>query len=177
MNELFMSNPYLGQIILFAGNFAPSGWAFCNGQLLSISQYSALFSIIGTFYGGNGTSTFALPDLRSRVPIGMGQGTGLSSYTIGQAGGSEKLTAGQLPVHSHTLVGTNEPASSGDPTDTLLADSRGSIYGTSVSANNLVNLNASSITGGGSASPSPTLPPYLALNYIIALQGIYPSQS
>src|SRR5271165_4385384 len=106
-----MSTPFLAEIRMFAGEFAPRGWAFCNGQLLPINQNAALFSLLGTTYGGNGTTTFALPDLRSRVPIHQGQGTGLSSYVMGQSGGEETvaLTTGQLPAHSHEFVSTAAP--------------------------------------------------------------------
>src|SRR5437879_11862971 len=102
-----MSTPLLGSIIMFAGNFAPRGWALCNGQILPIAQNTALFSILGTTYGGNGQTTFALPDLRGRVPVGSGQGPGLSNYDLGQQGGSESetLTVNQMPEHTHAITG------------------------------------------------------------------------
>ncbi|MBD2386866.1 phage tail protein [Cylindrospermum sp. FACHB-282] len=168
-----MSEPFIGQIILFAGNYAPKGWALCQGQILSISQNQALFSILGTTYGGNGQTTFGLPDLRGRFPIGTGQGPGLTNRDLGELAGSERLTASQLPAHTHQLNGTVSAATSGDPTGKLLANSRASTYGTG----SPVALSASSISAGGSASPSETMPPYQGLNYIIALEGIYPSRN
>jgi microcystin-dependent protein len=112
-----MSQPFLGEIRMFGFNFPPRGWALCNGQILSIAQNTALFALLGTMYGGNGQTTFALPDLRSRVPLHMGQGPGLSSYTLGQAAGSESvtLTTPQLPSHNHPVACNSDDATSGDP--------------------------------------------------------------
>src|SRR5688572_5350285 len=112
-----MSEPFIGEIIMFAGNFAPRGWAFCSGQLLSIAQNTALFSILGTTYGGNGQTTFALPDLRGRCPVHQGQGPGLSNYSLGQVGGTESVTliASQLPPHSHTVACSANDANLGLP--------------------------------------------------------------
>jgi len=170
-----MSEPFLGQIILFAGNFAPVGWAFCEGQLLPISQNAALFAILGTTYGGNGTTTFALPDLRGRFPIGPGQGPGLTNHILGETGGSETLTLtiSQLPSHTHQLIGTANAATTGNPTGQVLANSRDAIYG---SASTTVNLSTASIGTAGSNLPSEIMPPYQGLNYIIALQGVFPTR-
>jgi microcystin-dependent protein len=148
-----VSEPFLAEIILFAGNFAPRGWAFCQGQILSIAQNTALFSLLGTTYGGNGTTTFALPDLRGRVPVGQGQGPGLSAYTLGEVSGSESrtLTVNQLASHTHVVNASN-----------------GSATGTRPSGN---------VPSGGGSQPFDTRQPYLVLNYIIALVGIFPSRN
>ncbi len=180
-----MSEPFLGEIRLFGFNFAPRGWAHCDGQLLPIAQNSALFSLLGTIYGGDGRTTFALPDLRGRVPMHMGTGPGLSSHPIGQKSGNESvtLTETQIPSHSHTANGTvqavsgdgnnkgpagNVPASlsrenaySSDTPDTAMAAD-----GVNVTVNN---------TGGGQAHTN--MQPYQVVNFCIALTGIYPSRN
>lgn len=161
-----MSEPYIGQITLFAGNFAPRGWAFCEGQLLSIAQNTALFSILGTTYGGDGRVTFALPDLRGRVPLHPGQGPGLSSYSLGEAAGTETvtLTEAEMPTHSHSMViSTTQPGGTAKAIEGELTP------------NPIVAPNAVGNTGG--SQPHPNMQPYLALNYIIALQGIFPSRN
>jgi microcystin-dependent protein len=170
-----MSEPFLAEIRLFSGNFEPRGWAFCNGQLLSIAQNTALFALLGTTYGGNGTTTFALPDLRGRAALGAGQGPGLADRQLGQQGGSEKLTAAQIPAHNHTLQAMATAGTSSDPSLKLPARSRTANYA-SASAST-VPMAATAITGGGSANPAEAMPPYLVLNYIIALQGIFPSRN
>jgi microcystin-dependent protein len=171
------AEPYIGQIMPFAGTFAPSGWALCDGSLLPISQYSALFSLIGTYYGGDGQTTFALPDLRSRVPIHQGQGPGLSSYVIGQNGGAEAvtLTTAQLPAHTHPTMGNSDAGTSPDPTGGVWASGPTSTYIAGASAN--TNMNPTSISGSGGGQAHDNMLPYLALNFCIALEGIYPSQS
>jgi microcystin-dependent protein len=122
-----VAEPFIGEIRLFGFNFAPAGWAICNGQLLSINQYTALFSLLGTYYGGDGQGTFGLPDLRGRVPLNMGQAPGLSSYSIGDSGGSETLTlsANQLPSHTHALQGSDAQAATGRPARCWAARRRG----------------------------------------------------
>lgn len=167
-----MSNPFLGSIILFGGNFAPRGWAFCNGQLLAISQNTALFSLLGTTYGGNGQTTFALPDLRSRVPVHQGQGPGLSQYDLGQVGGVEAVTliATEMPPHAHSQPATNAEQTTNRPNAALPA--RGGVY---ASESDGSALHATSTVGGG--QPHTNVQPYLTLNYIIALEGIYPSRN
>jgi microcystin-dependent protein len=170
-----MSEPFIGQITLFAGNFAPRGWAFCNGQLLSIQQNTALFSLLGTTYGGNGQTTFALPDLRGRAPISAGQAPGLSNYVLGQSGGTETttLTINQIPAHVHTTVAVSspDPGTTTNPANAVLANSgEVPIYGTS----NPQQLAGPTTGLSGSNQPFSNLSPYLTLNYIIALQGIYP---
>lgn len=168
-------DPFLGQILLIPYNFAPKGWAFCDGSLLPISQYTALFSLLGTTYGGNGTTTFALPDLRGRVPVSSGQGPGLQQYPLGEMAGSETVTliTAQIPAHTHT-VQASEGASAPDPqghfpgTDTLT-----NIYDTT--ANTTMNPQMIGATGG--SQPHENRQPFLVMNYVIAIEGIYPSRS
>jgi microcystin-dependent protein len=169
--------PFIGQIMLFAGNFAPRGWAFCEGQLLSIAQNTALFSILGTTYGGNGQTTFALPDLRGRVPVHPGQGPGLSNYTLGQQSGTENvtLTVNQIPIHGHTFSPgcSSDPPSAQDPTNAVPAALDTQAYGTEANAS---MRPANSSTVGGS-QPHDNLQPLLCVSFIIALEGIFPSRS
>jgi microcystin-dependent protein len=181
-----MATPFLSMIEAFGFNFAPQGWAMCAGQTLSIAQNTALFSLLGTTYGGNGTTTFNLPDLRSRIALSFGQGVGLSSYTLGAAGGQEthQLVAGEVPSHAHTLNATNNGQTNGTnvPGNSVLM---GSGYG--VETNNPVEniysnaaptvamaANAVGIVGG---SPHENRMPLLTINYCIALQGIFPSRN
>jgi microcystin-dependent protein len=164
--------PYIGQIQIFAGNFAPRGWALCNGQLLSIQQNTALFSLIGIFYGGNGTSNFALPDLQGAAPLFFGQGPGLSSYVIGQQGGSENVTllSTQVPAHTHVIAAASEVGESSTPSGRSFARANIQTYvNTPPNATATVNTN---VVGGG--LPHNNMQPYLALTFIIALQGIFP---
>jgi microcystin-dependent protein len=167
-----VAEPYLGSIILFAGNFAPRGWAFCNGQLLAISQNTALFSLLGTFYGGDGRTTFALPDLRGRAPIHAGQGPGLSSYDLGELGGVEAVTliSTQMPVHTHSQPATNGEQTTNRPSSALPA--RGGVYSNESDGSTLRPVSSA---GGG--QPHQNMQPYLTLNYIIALAGIFPSRN
>ncbi len=170
----------LSQILLFAGNFAPKYWAFCNGQLISISQNAALFSLLGTNYGGNGTTTFGLPDLRGRVAVGTGQGPGLSYIQLGQMSGTESVTLNltQIPSHSHQLTGSTLAGSTSLPTGALLANT-GTLdkeyTSTSGAAN--VAMNAASIGNAGGSQPFSILQPYLGLTYIICVQGLFPSRN
>jgi microcystin-dependent protein len=173
---------FIGEVRLFAGNFAPRSWAFCNGQLLSISQNSALFSILGTTYGGDGRTTFGLPDLRGRVPVhvggGSGSGPGLSPYTLGQKGGQENVTlnTSQIPSHNHDLMGSPNAASATSPAGNLPGTtSRTRLYSSSSSANVAMDMDAISSEGGGQSHEN--RPPYQGLNYIICLYGIYPSRN
>lgn len=185
-----MSEPFIGEIILFAGNFEPRGWAFCNGQILSIAQNTALFSILGTTYGGNGQTTFALPDLRSRVPVHSGNGsagTGLSSYQLGQQGGSENvtLTIPQMPQHNHPVNadasngGALSP-SGGNLAQTASGSGRGATtmntYTTGTPAAP-VQLVATTVGAQGGSQGHPNIQPYLGLNFIIAIEGLYPSRN
>lgn len=199
-----MSEPFLGEIRIWSGNFAPRGWAFCQGQLLSIAQNTALFSILGTTYGGNGQTTFGLPDLRGRAPISQGQGPGLSSYVLGQMSGVENvtLTLNELPAHNHTvaLSGTGDVSVSlGASSANGNASTPGPTTVPAKVASGLNTLNAYSTTApdttllpvtttttvavngntgiSGSNTPVPIMQPYLAVNFIIALEGIYPSRN
>lgn len=170
------ATPYIGQIMAFGGNFAPLGWALCNGSLLPISQYEALFSLIGTTYGGDGQTTFALPDLRSRALLHQGQGPGLSNYVLGQSGGAEAitLTTGQLPPHSHPVLGNSGAGTSANPSDAVWAGSPANIYTAGAAANAAMSATAISASGGG--QPHDNMLPFETLNFCIALEGIYPSQ-
>jgi microcystin-dependent protein len=180
-----MSQPFVGQLAIFAGNFAPAGWAFCNGQAIAISENPTLFQLLGTTYGGDGQQTFNLPDLRGRVPVHQGQGQGLSPYTIGQSGGVETitLTTQQLPSHAHAPIA---PASgdSNTPANTFLASEGGadagkvSIYAPfDVNSANMTTLLPTSLTIQGGSQPHENLQPFLAINYIISLFGIFPTQN
>ena len=173
-----MSNPYIGEIRLFAGNFAPLGWAFCQGQLVSIADNDTLFSLIGTTYGGDGQQTFGLPDLRGRVPVHQGSGPGLSTRVIGELAGTETvtLTTANLPAHSHALVATSAPASTAaGPAGGVLASASVKVYGSGAPGTPLAAAAIAATSGGG--QPHQNMAPFLALNYIISLFGIYPQQS
>ena len=167
---------YLGSIALVAFNFPPNGWATCDGQLLPIIENTALFSLLGTTYGGDGVHTFALPDLRGRMPIGQGQGPGTSSYNLGQVGGTETetLTLSQIPLHSHTPIGSASPASTGSVSGTYWATPRLLLYS---SATPSVPMNSVAIGSTGGNEPHNNQKPYLTINYIIALEGIFPPRS
>jgi microcystin-dependent protein len=167
-----VSEPFLASIVLFAGNFAPRGWAFCNGQILSIAQNTALFSLLGTTYGGNGQTTFALPDLRGRAPLSPGQGPGLASYSLGEVGGVESVTllSTQMPAHTHAQPAANGQQTTNRPNGAVPA--RGGVYADSGDG---AALDPTSSAGG--SQPHENRSPYLALNYIIALEGIYPSRN
>ncbi len=174
---------YLGEIRMFGGNFAPSGWALCNGQLMSISQYSALFAIIGTYYGGNGVQTFALPDLRSRAPVHQGQGNGLSPYVMGEAAGVENvtLTQGQMPAHTHLVRAVSAAADQGVPTNTYLStiqDPNTGAYTNFYSdATPDVTMNPGALSSAGNSLPLQVIQPVLAVTFIIALVGVFPSRN
>lgn len=170
-------DPILGSIILFAGDFAPKGWAFCEGQLIPIAKNSALFALLNTIYGGDGKTNFALPDLRGRAPIHFGQGAGLDMYKQGQSGGSEVvvLNVQQLPAHNHSVAVqvSSQAATSDDPAGNILA--KGSLdFGPSSVANGRYGSVKETTVGGG--QPVSVRSPYLALNYIIAVHGIFPSR-
>lgn len=167
-----MSEPFLGSIVLFAGNFAPRGWALCNGQILSIAQNTALFSLLGTTYGGNGQTTFALPDLRGRAALHAGQGPGLSSYALGQNGGQETVTLNQaeMPQHTHLQPASNGQQTTNRPHNAVPA--KGGPYASTGDGSTL-----DPVSNAGGSQPHNNLSPYLALNYIISLNGIYPSRN
>jgi len=167
-----MSEPYVGEIRLFAGNFAPNGWAFCDGQLLSIAQSTVLFELIGTIYGGDGQSTFALPDLRGRVPVHQGNG-----YLIGESGGQETVTlaAAQMPAHRHAMNASTAAASATQgPSQVLGSSAAMRLYGTGTPSM-AMDPNALAQAGGNQAHDN--MPPFVGLNYIISLFGIFPSQN
>jgi microcystin-dependent protein len=183
-----MPDVYLGTILMVGFNFAPQGWALCNGQLLSIAQNTALFSLLGTTYGGNGTTNFALPDLQGRVPIHMGNGAGLSPYVIGQNGGVEGVTllASQMPQHLHTVAtpcstanATATSPASAYPAVTVVDAGRGVAptpsYASAPTAGQAMAPVNTSLVGGN--LPHPNIQPYLTVNFIIALQGIFPTRS
>lgn len=171
-----MSEPFIAEIRIFAGNFAPRGWAFCNGQLLPIAQNTALFSLVGTIYGGNGETDFGLPDLKGRAPMHQGTGPGLSRKRIGEKGGASDVTlaAIQLPSHAHTLQGSGQDATATDPSGNLPAVSREDTY-TSASVTAPLLDGAIGSTGGGQSHNN--MQPFLAMYFIIALVGTYPSES
>jgi microcystin-dependent protein len=180
-----MSQPFVGQVIRVGFNFAPAGWAFCEGQLLPIDQYATLFNLIGTTYGGDGQTTFALPDLRGRTALSMGQGQGLSSYTLGQNGGSETvtLTAQQIPQHQHLVnVITSAGTASTPGTSVLLANegpqgiSQVFTYAPYDQANQ-TGLLPSSIALSGGSQPHENRQPFLVIRYCISLFGVFPSQN
>ncbi|RVU31640.1 phage tail protein [Neptunomonas marina] len=175
-----MSEPYVGEIRMFAGNFAPRGWAFCDGQLLAVSQNDALFSLLGTIYGGDGRTTFGLPDLRGRAPIHAGQGSGLTNRTLGGSGGRENvyITANQLPPHSHSLLVSSSQGNQSDPTGHYFSDTSVAgrdLDGYSSTDNSGISVLSSSLQGGSRSHTN--MQPSLAVHYIIALVGIYPSRS
>lgn len=173
-----MAEPFLGQIQPFGFNFAPRGWAMCNGQLMSIAQNTALFSLLGTTYGGDGQVTFALPNLQSRFPVHFGQGPGLSQYDLGQVGGveSETLLSTQMPAHTHPIAVN---ASSGTKLNAIPAANNigaGQIY-TNAALDSVLDPGTATAGISGGSQPFPILPPYLALNWCIALEGIFPSRN
>jgi microcystin-dependent protein len=172
-----VSEPFVGEIRMFGFNFAPQGWALCDGQVLPISQNEALFALLGTTYGGDGTTTFALPNLQSRVPIHQGHGAGLSAYVAGQAGGTEtvKLTTTQMPSHTHEVKASSSAAASNTPEGSALAQSASHIYTAEPDTSTFMNANMLRFTGG--SAPHANIQPYLAVNFCIALTGIFPSQS
>lgn len=172
-----MSEPFVGEIRMFAGNFAPRGWALCDGQLLAVSQNDALFSLLGTIYGGDGQTTFGLPDCRGRIPLHAGHGPGLSERRLGAKGGVEKVTLSinQLPSHTHGVNATPEGASSNSPEGALVADSPSVDLFTESAPSE--NLSPNAVTSVGGSQSHTNLMPYLCVHFIIALVGIYPSQT
>jgi microcystin-dependent protein len=171
-----MSNPYVGEIRLFAGNFAPAGWMFCQGQLLSIAENEVLFVLIGTTYGGDGQSTFALPDLRGRVPVHQGQGPGLSPRILGELDGTETVTLAptQLPTHTHALRASTAAATGTAPGGALLAATSVASYDPAAASTAMAAI---AVGSAGGNQPHENMAPTLALNYIIALFGIFPQQA
>jgi microcystin-dependent protein len=176
-----LSDPFVGEIRAVAFNFAPKGWALCNGQLLPISQNTALFSILGTTYGGDGKSTFALPDLQGSAPLHAGQGTNLSPRALGEAGGTPSVTLiqSETPSHTHTLQACNQDGDQDSPAGTLLA---GAFVGRDpvamyTSPANPASMSPYALSASGGSLPHDNMPPYLVVTFIIALQGVFPPRS
>ena len=171
-----MSEPFIAEIRIFAGNFAPRGWAFCNGQLLPIAQNTSLFSLIGTTYGGDGRTTTALPNLKGRIPMHPGRGPGLTSRRLGQRGGVEmvSLTEAQMPNHTHTAHGDQSPANQRNPENHIPAAGGGRGTVLYADPNNLQSFRKLSSTGGSQSHNN--MQPFLVMNFIIALVGLYPSR-
>jgi microcystin-dependent protein len=165
-----MSDPFIGEIKLISFNFPPRGWAFCNGQTLPINQNQALFSILGTTYGGDGQVNFGLPNLQGRTPVHIGNG-----ISLGQRGGetAHTLNVAELPAHNHIPVGSSQVASAGSPAGGLWAKAASSNFGATPNA----AMSGTTITASGGSQPHENMPPYLVLNFVIALQGIFPSQN
>lgn len=172
-----MSEPFVGEIRMFAGNFAPRGWAFCDGQLLAVSQNDALFSLLGTIYGGDGRTTFGLPDMRGRIPVHAGNGPGLSPQRLGAKGGAEgvPLTVNQLPSHTHDpFQASTDRGGEANPGGNVLGESpQISMY---IEDPASASLDAASISSVGGSQPHDNLMPYLCVHFITALFGIYPSR-
>lgn len=175
-----MTDQFVGEIRIFTGNFAPKGWALCNGQLLSISQNTALFSLLGTMYGGNGTSNFALPDLRNRAPLFFGQGPGLSLHDQGETGGQATVTllGSEIPAHTHQAQASNITGTQNTPGGAVWAvgdrqvRGGGPLYSTTPGA--LATMNGAALSPTGGSQPHNNWSPYLGVTFIIALQGIFP---
>ncbi|MFZ6026723.1 MAG: phage tail protein [Chloroflexota bacterium] len=174
-----MADPFVAEIRIFPFNFAPRGWAFCDGQIMPISQNTALFSLLGTTYGGDGRSNFALPDLQGRAPMHPGQGPGLSLHDIGETGGTETVTllTSEIPAHSHTLSAVNRLPDTRTPlAGVALARSKGgNAY--QAATTNLAVMNAEALATAGNGTPHNNMMPYLTFSFCIALQGIFPPRS
>jgi microcystin-dependent protein len=169
-----MADPFVAEIRIFGFNFAPVGWALCDGQIMPIAQNTALFSLLGTTYGGNGKTTYALPNLMGRAPMFWDQGPGLSPRDLGESGGSDAvtLTAAEIPAHAHALSGTGGAATTAHAAGALPATmERGSLYG---AAQNLVNLAPEALGVAGGGAPHNNMQPYLTMQFCIALQGVFP---
>ncbi len=175
-----MATPFIGQIAIFGFNFTPRNWAACNGQLLAISQNTALFSILGTTYGGNGQTNFALPDMRGRVPIHAGTGAGLPTRTLGERAGLENvtITSSTMPSHTHSLLGTTATSTRRLPAGKTLGTDSASIADYyAAPGTNMTALAPASVTNAGSGQPHNNMQPYLVVNICIALFGIFPSRN
>lgn len=170
-----MADPFVAEIRIFPFNFAPKGWAWCDGQLLPLSQNTALFSLLGTTYGGDGKSNFALPDLQGRAPMHPGQGPGLSLHDLGETGGSETVTLleSEIPGHSHTVRANVDPGTTSLPTGALLAQFPGAYYG----AQNMMPMSPQALVPAGGDLPHNNLQPYLTFYFCIALQGVFPPRT
>ncbi len=175
-----MVDPYIGQIMPWAGNFAPRNWAFCDGQFMAISQNDALFSIIGTMYGGDGHTTFALPDLRGRMPIHFGDGPGLTPRQIGQRAGTETafLDVTQIPSHNHVLTCNSGEGDQQNPSNNYFASGKIESLDTTLYEDTATTtLSQQAVTAAGAGQAHTNMPPFIAINYCIALYGVYPPRS
>jgi microcystin-dependent protein len=172
------SLPYVGEIAIFAGNFAPVGWLFCDGSYLQISEYDTLFQLIGTTYGGDGENNFCLPDLRGRLALHPGTGPGLSSYYQGEKDGVESVTlsVNQIPSHTHQPAASTAPGTSASPVGTVPANSGSGSAQYTTATTGLLTQPVQTLTVAGGSQPHTNLQPYLTLNYIISLYGVFPSQ-
>ncbi|MFM9905533.1 MAG: phage tail protein [Pyrinomonadaceae bacterium] len=173
-----MSDPFVAEIRIFPFNFAPRGWAWCNGQLLPLSQNTALFSLLGTTYGGDGKSTFALPNMQGSAPMHPGQGPGLSLHDLGETGGSEavSLLSSQIPAHSHTWSASNQDSIDQSPVGELFAGGVGGVS-TFAAPSAIQQMNQNTLTPTGFDAPHNNMMPYLTLNFNIAMQGVFPPRS
>jgi microcystin-dependent protein len=172
-----MADPFVAEIRIFPFNFAPRGWAWCDGQLLPLSQNTALFSLLGTTYGGNGKSNFALPDLQGRAPMHPGQGPGLSLHDLGETGGSETVTLleSEIPAHSHALNGVNDSGLQFSPGGAVSA--RANLYKSNPAGGTLVNMSVNAISPTGGDQPHNNMQPYLTTYFCIAMQGVFPPRN
>jgi len=175
-----MSSPFVGEVRAWACNFAPYGWMMCAGQILPISQYSALFSLLGTYYGGNGTSNFALPDLRGRAPMKYGQAPYGDNYSLGEISGVENVTliSTSMPIHTHNLLGTSASGTALNPSggSVMATETQNAAFYAAAVALTNINPGTVSMYNGGN-QPHPNIQPYLAINWCIAIQGIFPSRN
>jgi microcystin-dependent protein len=171
-----MAQPYVGEIRMFAGNFAPAGWAFCDGQVMPISENDTLFTLIGTTYGGDGQETFGLPNLQSRIPLHMGTGSSGTAYQIGESGGVESVTLStqQIPSHTHPFLVSGDAGSQSSPGGSVPATGV-TVYRAAQPAN--VPMNANAVTPAGGSQPHDNMQPFLCINYIISLFGVFPTQT
>jgi microcystin-dependent protein len=174
-----MCDPFIGEIRIFAGNYAPSGFAFCDGQSIPVSENEMLFSLFSNTYGGDGINTFNLPDFRGRLPVNMGQGTYLSPYAIGQKSGTETvtLTSAHLPAHHHTMQASLGQASSVSPSGNLLGNISVNLYDPGTASPSFKEISPLAVSNCGGGGPHSNMMPYLCLNFIVALNGIYPQRS
>lgn len=172
-----MSQPFIGEIRMVGFNFAPAGWAACNGQLLAISEYDALFALIGTTYGGDGQTTFGLPDLRGRLPLHRGSGLGLSTYLIGQKSGAESvaLIGQQMPVHQHVVNVARDGTRTNSPAGNMLGSGEADVYTHDTGAP--VQMAPQQVGSVGGSQPHPNMHPFLCINFVISLYGIFPSRN
>lgn len=170
-----MTERYIGEVRMFGGNYAPAGWALCDGQRIPIAGNEALFSLLSTTYGGDGQVDFGLPDLRGRVPVHRGSGRGMGNYVLGQAGGAETVTlsASHLPVHTHPLTATNDSANSQNPGGMVPARSSADVFTAQASP---LAMNANAITATGQSQPHDNVQPFQCVNFIIALEGTFPTK-